>query len=150
MNIGLPGILLSAALLGTTMTRTAPTSYTIKVKVLGAGGKSVLVPEMSVKLEGEHSVFDASVDAFKKVKVQYDYSGVGNKVYIKAIDNLYQYEKGPQSGWLYKVNGEVPDEGPGMYTLKQGDIIEWVYTTNLGKDVGADYYKLLKKTNNNQ
>lgn len=150
MNIGLPGILLSAALLGSTMTRTAPTTYTIKIKVSGVGGKSVIVPEMSVQLEGEYSVFQASVDAFKKAKVQYDYSGVGSKVYVKAIDNLYQYEKGPQSGWLYRVNGEVPGEGPGMYIVKQGDVIEWVYTTNLGRDVGADYYKLLQKANNNQ
>lgn len=150
MNIGIPGILLSAALLGTSMTRTSPNDYTVKVKVLGAGGKGVLVPEMTIKLDRETSVFEASVEAFKKAKVQYDYAGVGKKVYMKAIDNLYQYEKGAQSGWLYKVNGEVPSEGPGMYMLKANDRVEWVYTTNLGKDIGADYYKLLKKGNNNQ
>lgn len=43
---------------------------------------------------------------------------------------------GPLSGWMYKVNGEFPGYGSSKYKLSNGDVIEWVYTCDLGRDVG--------------
>ena len=37
---------------------------------------------------------------------------------------------------MYKVNGWFPNYGCSSYYLKDGDVIEWVYTCDLGKDVG--------------
>ena len=39
---------------------------------------------------------------------------------------------------MYKVNGSFPNYGCSSYKLKAGDIVEWVYTCDLGKDVGAE------------
>jgi hypothetical protein len=36
---------------------------------------------------------------------------------------------------MYKVNGEPPSVGAGEYKLRDGDVIEWHYTTNLGEDL---------------
>ncbi len=36
---------------------------------------------------------------------------------------------------MYRVNGEFPDVGCRSYTLSDGDKIEWLYTTNIGKDL---------------
>ena len=57
--------------------------------------------------------------------------------YIEGIHNLYEFDCGDLSGWMYKVNGWFPNYGCSRYQLKQGDVIEWVYTCDLGKDVGG-------------
>jgi len=32
------------------------------------------------------------------------------------------------SGWLYRVNGKLPNYGASNYSVKAGDHIEWLYT----------------------
>ena len=53
--------------------------------------------------------------------------------------NLYEFDVGNKSGWMYKVNGWFPNYGCSRYQLKDGDVIEWVYTCDLGDDVGGGY-----------
>ena len=38
---------------------------------------------------------------------------------------------------MYKVNGWFPNYGASRYQIQEGDIIEWVYTCDLGRDVGG-------------
>lgn len=38
---------------------------------------------------------------------------------------------------MYKVNGRFHNYGCSRYQLKDGDMVEWVYTCNLGIDVGG-------------
>jgi hypothetical protein len=37
---------------------------------------------------------------------------------------------------MYKVNDWYPNYGCSRYPLKDGDVIEWNYTCNLGRDLG--------------
>jgi len=62
-----------------------------------------------------------------------------NSVYIEGINNLYEFDFGELSGWMYRVNGWFPNYGSSAYTLKAGDVVEWVYSCNLGNDVGGGY-----------
>lgn len=57
--------------------------------------------------------------------------------YVEGIANLYEFDCGPQSGWTYLVNGISPSYGSSQYVLSDGDVVEWVYTCDLGKDVGG-------------
>jgi len=57
--------------------------------------------------------------------------------YIRAVNNLYEFDFGEGSGWMYKVNGQFPGFGSGQYILQQGDVVEWVYSLNFGDDVGG-------------
>lgn len=50
-------------------------------------------------------------------------------IYVKEINGLSEFDYGNMSGWKYKVNGVYPNVGAGAYTLKDGDRVEWVYTT---------------------
>ena len=43
---------------------------------------------------------------------------------------LYEFDYGDLSGWQYTVNGVSPSVGIGAYKLKNGDVIEFHYTTN--------------------
>ena len=40
---------------------------------------------------------------------------------------------------LSKVNGWYPNYGSSRYQLKDGDVVEWRYTCDLGNDVGGGY-----------
>ncbi|MEG0830135.1 MAG: DUF4430 domain-containing protein [Anaerovoracaceae bacterium] len=60
-----------------------------------------------------------------------------NSKYIEGIDNLYEKDCGSQSGWQYKVNGWFPNYGCSRYKVKSGDSISWLYSCNLGKDIGG-------------
>jgi hypothetical protein len=73
------------------------------------------------------------------IHMEYSNNPMFNSVYIEGINNLYEFDCGELSGWMYKVNGWFPNYGCSAYTLKQGDVIEWVYTCDLGSDVGGGY-----------
>lgn len=60
-----------------------------------------------------------------------------NSAYIEGINNLYEFDCGELSGWAYKVNQWFPNYGASRYLLKDGDVIEWLYTCDLGTDIGG-------------
>ncbi len=100
----------------------------------------VILPETEYVLREGDTVFDILDRAVRYNRIQMEYQG-GDKnsfgtVYIQGIHYLYEFSCGPLSGWVYKVNGEFPNYGCSRYELKDGDAIEWVYSCNLGKDVG--------------
>ncbi|MBQ3816925.1 MAG: DUF4430 domain-containing protein [Clostridia bacterium] len=85
--------------------------------------------------EGE-TVYDILKAAAKKNKIHLETSGTSRDIYVKGINNLYEFDFGDLSGWMYRVNGEEPSVSCGEYVLKNGDKIEWLYTCKLGKDLG--------------
>ena len=54
---------------------------------------------------------------------------------------LSEFTNGKKSGWMYTVNGIFPQYGCSKYELSDGDRIEWVYTCDLGRDVGCIWMK---------
>lgn len=89
--------------------------------------------------EGE-TVFNVLVREMKKHKIHLEFVNIPiyNSAYIEGIHNLYEFDCGELSGWMYKVNGQFPNYGSSRYPLKNGDSIEWVYTCDFGKDVGGN------------
>ena len=90
--------------------------------------------------EGE-SVYDVLQRVCRDNGIQMDasWSGKYGSAYVEGIANIYEFDVGSGSGWMYKVNGWFPNYGCSGYTLSQGDVICWVYTCNLGDDVGGGY-----------
>ena len=52
-------------------------------------------------------------------------------------ETLAEFEHGKSSGWLYYVNGELPKVGIADYTLKAGDKVEWLYTSDYKQESGG-------------
>lgn len=110
--------------------------------------KRELVPDDGVILsevkatfyEGE-SVFDVLRRETKRAKIHMEYvdTPIYNSAYIEGIANLYEFDCGEGSGWMYEVNGWFPNYGSSRYQLKDGDEVNWVYTCDLGEDVGGGY-----------
>ena len=42
-------------------------------------------------------------------------------------DRLYEKDFASTSGWIYRVNGEMPNVGIGAYTVNDGDEIDLVF-----------------------
>lgn len=85
------------------------------------------------------TVLDALIAVTQAYKIQMDYrGGRGATAYVEGIDNVYEFDRGQGSGWMFRINGKFPDRGAGAITLCSGDRLEWLYTTNLGADLGAD------------
>lgn len=110
--------------------------------------KVELVPENGTILkrtkvtftEGE-SVFDVlqRICRNKKIHMESRWTPMYNSAYIEGIHNLYEFDCGSLSGWVYRVNGWYPNYGASRYQLVDGDVVEWRYTCDLGRDVGCDW-----------
>lgn len=88
--------------------------------------------------EGE-SVFNLLAREMKQngVHLEFVNTPLYGSAYIEGIGNLYEFDCGELSGWMYKVNDRFPNYGCSRYRLKEGDRVEWVYTCDLGRDVGG-------------
>ncbi|WP_225350141.1 DUF4430 domain-containing protein [Lacticaseibacillus pantheris] len=92
-----------------------------------------------VSISKTASVYDALVQVTKARGIQMEskYTPAYGAYYIQGIGNLYEFDVGNLSGWMYKVDGWFPNYGSSEYTtLKNGSNIQWVYTCDLGADVG--------------
>lgn len=100
----------------------------------------VIFPETTVYFSEGESVYDVLVREMMNAKIHMESENTPmyKSAYIEGIANLYEYDCGPLSGWMYKVNGEFPNYGCSAYALSDGDRVEWVYTCDLGKDVGNE------------
>lgn len=110
-----------------------------KVELIPSDG--VIFAEREVIFYEGESVFDVLLREMKqnKIHMEYESTPIYNSAYIEGIANLYEFDCGELSGWMYKVNGWFPNYGCSRYQLMPGDRIEWVYTCDLGADVGGSY-----------
>jgi len=70
--------------------------------------------ELNFTLEsGKTTAFDA-LDKWCEI----DYDDFGWGIIVREIDNVRGF-------WIYKINGFSPSVGASVYTLKDGDFIEW-------------------------
>ncbi|UJF32614.1 DUF4430 domain-containing protein [Paenibacillus hexagrammi] len=115
----------------------SPATTAISISITGDDKLGSILQETSVPVQEGMTVLDALKQVTKANKIQMEYQGRGTFAYVQGIDNLYEFDRGPKSGWVYKVNGKAPGEGAGSYKAAPGDKIEWLYTLDLGEDVGA-------------
>ncbi len=104
--------------------------------------KSSAIPDNCVILDTTEftassgdTVYDVLQNAARTYRILIDNRGSDGAAYIAGIDGLYEFDYGELSGWMYRVNGEFPDVGCQSCTVHDGDNIEWLYTTNIGKDL---------------
>lgn len=110
-----------------------------KVELVPEDG--VIFPATEVTFYEGESVFNVLQREMKAagIHMEFENTPMYNSAYIEGIHNLYEFDCGELSGWMYKVNDWFPNYGCSRYQLQPGDIVEWVYTCNLGIDVGGYY-----------
>lgn len=108
-----------------------------KAELVPADG--LLLPASEWSFEEGECVFDLlkRVCREKKLHMEFSETPLYGSAYIEGIGNLYEFDGGEGSGWMYRVNGAFPQVGCSQYALCAGDRIEWVYTCDFGADVGG-------------
>ena len=99
----------------------------------------IIFPAAEVTFSEGESVFDVLQRVCKdnKIHMESTFTPMYNSAYIEGIHNLYEFDAGKFSGWMYAVNGWFPNYGCSRYQLKNGDVVEWRYTCDLGEDLGS-------------
>ncbi len=116
-----------------------------------APGKDVYVPADGTLLAASKVEFAEGETAFDILKracelmdmpLEYSYTPVYESYYVEGINQLYEFDCGSQSGWVYKVNGWFPNYGCSAYPVQKEDAIVFCYTcTGLGADVGGGNFQ---------
>lgn len=98
----------------------------------------ILAP-VTVSFEEGESAFDMLLRVCREngIHMEYSEAPLYNSAYIKGIQNLYEFDVGPLSGWMYEVNGWFPNYGCSRYPLCDGDTVRLVYSCDYGQDVGG-------------
>ena len=106
-------------------------------EILSADG--VILPPTEVAFAEGESAFDVlqRVCRDNGIHLESKFTPVYNSAYIQGIHNIYEFDVGKLSGWMYAVNDWFPNYGCSLYQVQDGDVIRWVYTCDLGADVGG-------------
>lgn len=115
-----------------------PESSADTVRLIVVDDESDILLDTFVLWEEGDTVMDALREAAEENGMDVAARGFKSFAYVEGIDGLYEFDKGPKSGWLYRVNGEFPDVGAGAYKLQAGDVAEWIYTNGETKPANAD------------
>ncbi|WZL79671.1 DUF4430 domain-containing protein [Eubacteriales bacterium mix99] len=75
------------------------------------------------------------------IQTEASYTPAYSSYYVEGIHQLYEFDVGDLSGWMYSVNGWFPNYGCSKYEVSDGDTIAWRYTCDLGRDVGDQYWE---------
>ena len=99
----------------------------------------IVFPATEVEFSEGESVFDVlqRVCRDNAIHMESNWTPMYNSAYVEGINNLYEFDVGSLSGWMYNVNGWYPNYGCSRYQLKDGDVVEWRYTCDLGYDLGS-------------
>ena len=106
-----------------------------KLEVLPEDG--IILKKCTVGFNEGESVYDVlcRVTKANKIHMEATNTPVYNCAYIEGINNIYEFDCGEASGWMYRVNGVYPNYGCSSYKLKDGDCIEFRYTCAYGNDI---------------
>lgn len=69
------------------------------------------------------------------IQMEASYTPAFSSYYVEGINNLYEFDCGQISGWMYSVNGVFPNYGCSSYKPANNDKIAFRYTCELGYDL---------------
>ena len=109
------------------------------MSITGLEGEVLLAPT-TVTISENGTVFDALRVCTQTYHIPMTFSGGSRNAYIESIYDLAQFQHGKGSGWIYRVNDDfsIGSVSVSKMRLNHGDRVDWFYTLDLGKDIGAD------------
>ena len=108
----------------------------VTLSIVGPEDIGIILKQTEVKIEEGETVLDVLKKAAQENNIPISVRGRKSAAYVEGIDNLFEFDRGAKSGWVYRVNGGLSNKSAGAFTVKAGDVIEWIYTLDLGRDVG--------------
>lgn len=114
---------------------------------LALGGLTTWASNTKMEAETSETVWDvlSRLAASSGVTIGASYSAKYNSYYIESVNGLGEFDNGPNSGWMYTVNGTHPEVGVSARYVKSGDKIVLHYTDDYNYEEGGIYYGQQKK-----
>ena len=101
-----------------------PVKQTVSVRVIGVNSTMM---QGNIEVNSASTAYSVLRELAKQNGKSISTKGFGSTVYVSGIDGLNEFDHGPSSGWMYKVNGTPPNIGAGAYKVKAGDQVIWYY-----------------------
>ena len=101
-----------------------PVKQTVSIKVIGI---NTTMMQGNIEVNSASTAYSVLRELAKQNGKSISTKGFGSTVYVSGIDGLKEFDHGPSSGWMYKVNGTPPNIGAGAYKVKAGDQVIWYY-----------------------
>ena len=115
---------------------TLPTATTVTFRITGL---SKNISESNYAIANGESVMDVLKAILNKNNISVT---IRNGNYVASIDGLGEFDKGPNSGWMVRVDGKLIEVSAAAYKLNGGETIEWFYTKDWTTVPGAmDFMK---------
>lgn len=103
----------------------APKTVTVSISVDSSAVGGPVFGSGTFTFEEGATVYDALCALGLSIGSQDSIHGV----YVSSINGLAEKEHGASSGWMYAVNGKLPNMACSAYKLVDGDSIQWRYVT---------------------
>lgn len=103
----------------------APKTVTVSISVDSSAVGGPVSGSGTFTFEEGATVYDALCALGLSIGSQDSIHGV----YVSSINGLAEKEHGASSGWMYAVNGKLPNMACSAYKLVDGDFIQWRYVT---------------------
>ena len=108
-----------------------------KMESDGKHTPSTWISQKTVKIPKNSTVKYLTEMMLNNEGIDYETDGI----YISEIDGLAEFDNGPNSGWMFRHNGTIANEGYATRTLSSGDVIKWFYTDDYTKEAGYENWK---------
>lgn len=86
-----------------------------------------IIKDYTYKAKKGYTAYDALKSACKKNDIKLTAKSTSYGIYISGINNLDEFDCGKQSGWMYSVNGIMPNTTCGNVSVDDGDSIVFTY-----------------------
>ena len=97
-------------------------TVSVRITIDGSAARSSAFT-VDLQVQAGTSVYDALLASGVGVNARSTSFGM----YVAAINGLAERDHGPQSGWVYSVNGVQPNYTSDAYELHDGDSVVWTY-----------------------
>jgi hypothetical protein len=110
-------------------------SLSVTISIVGSKDTGTILKPTEVEIKEGDTVLDVLKSVTRQNKIPMSYRGKKSAAYVEGIDNLFEFDEGAKSGWLYRVNGKINNKSAGACIVEDKDVIEWFYTVDFGKEM---------------
>lgn len=104
-----------------------------EISIIGYEGQEIL-PVCKVALRDGETVMELLLRVAEAKKIPVEHAAG----YVEGIGNLYEFDHGGESGWVYTVGGQKSSVSATEYSLRDGDKVLWEYVTSYTFDTEVE------------
>ncbi|HHU21346.1 MAG TPA: DUF4430 domain-containing protein [Acholeplasma sp.] len=101
----------------------------------------IFLKEKTLVLRNKDTVMSILKRASRYYRFNLEGEGLNGSYYIEGIYDLYEFDCGPLSGWLFYVNGERSGQSSDKVYLENGDKVVLKYSCDMGNDLLGDVHE---------